>query len=328
MMASLAQIADIDVIEDDLEERFRSDVLAGLSQDMKAIPARWFYDLRGSELFEDITGLAEYYPTRTEIGILERCCGEVGELVGPGSAVVEFGAGSAAKTPILLDCVDPACYVPVDISGEFLRESCRQLQERYPDLPIFPIEADFAFPVGLPRELEEGGRLGFFPGSTIGNCAPGVAVDLLRGMRETLGDGSFLLIGMDMVKPVDVLRAAYDDAAGVTAAFNLNLAHRINRELDGTVPVDALRHRIVWNDERSRIEMHLEATRDIGFRVCGRPFTMRKGETIHTENSHKYDSRSATFMLLAGGWEPVRSFTDADEWFTLILAKAAVPQVQ
>jgi L-histidine Nalpha-methyltransferase len=321
-MASLARRFAADFAPDSLEARFRGEVLAGLSQEHKTVPARWFYDLRGSELFEQITELPEYYPTRTEIGILEECCGEVAGLVGHDVAVVEFGAGSAAKTPLLLDCLDPGCYVPVDISGEFLRETCRQLEERYPALPIFPIEADFVRPVPMPRDLEGRRRLGFFPGSTIGNLEPAAAVDLLRGMRETLGEGSYLLIGFDRIKPVEVLRAAYDDAAGITAEFNLNLAHRLNRELDGTIPVDALRHRIAWNEPRARIEMHLEATRDIAFTVCGRRFTLRQGETIHTENSHKYDPRSAGFMLLAGGWEPVRSYSDASEWFTVILARA------
>jgi dimethylhistidine N-methyltransferase len=313
----------LDVVEDDtLHAQFRRDVLAGLTQPAKAIPARWFYDHRGSELFEKITQLAEYYPTRTEVGILSEHSPEIGRTVGPGRVVVEFGAGSATKTPLLLDCLAPAGYVPVDISGDFLRESCEALEQRYPGLPIHPVEADFSRASTLPAALAHHQRLGFFPGSTIGNMEPFAAVDLLRTMRATLGEGSLLVIGMDRIKAPNVLTAAYDDALGVTAEFNLNLARRINRELDGTIPVDGLRHRAVWNDDRARIEMHLEARRDLTFDVAGRRFAMHAGETIHTENSHKYDERSAATLLLAGGWEPQRSWMDADRDFMVVLARA------
>lgn len=307
---------------DDLQARFRADVLAGLAQRQKAIPARWFYDRRGSELFERITHLPEYYPTRSEVEILsERCC-QVGLAVGKGRAVIEFGAGSVTKTPLLLDCIEPSSYVPIDISGDFLRESCADLARRYPDLPIVPVEADFTRPVDLPAEIDDAPKLGFFPGSTIGNMSPAPAIDLLRAMRATLRDDGMLLIGMDLVKERSVLISAYDDHAGVTAEFNLNLANRINRELGGTIPMDALRHKAVWNADRARIEMHIEATRDIAFTVSGRPFSMRAGETIHTENSHKYDLRSATMLLLAGGWEPVARHADTGHRFMVILAEA------
>ncbi|MBB4858424.1 dimethylhistidine N-methyltransferase [Novosphingobium chloroacetimidivorans] len=307
---------------DTFHAQFRQDVLAGLSQARKAIPARWFYDHRGSELFEQITVLPEYYPTRTEVSILAEHCGEIARAVGPGRVVVEFGAGSATKTPLLLDCIAPAGYVPIDISGDFLRESCAPLVARYPDLPIHPVEADFGEPARLPAALSLQPRLGFFPGSTIGNMEPAAATDLLRTMRATLGAGSLLLIGMDRIKDEAVLTAAYDDAQGVTAEFNLNLAHRINRELDGSIPVEALQHRAVWNEARARIEMHLEARRDIAFEVAGRSFALERGETIHTENSHKYDERSGTTLLLAGGWEPRHTWMDADRRFMVILAQA------
>jgi dimethylhistidine N-methyltransferase len=317
----------LDIARDALQAQFRRDVLAGLSQEQKVIPARWFYDRRGSELFELITRLPEYYPTRAEIEILASRCGDIVREVGEGRAVIEFGAGSAAKTPLLLTCINPSAYVPVDISGEFLRESCKALALRYPELPIFALEADFTQPVGIPAELGDRERLGFFPGSTIGNFDPATAVDLLRAMRETLGDSSMLLIGMDRIKAQSVLTAAYNDAAGVTAEFNLNLAHRINRELDGTIPVEALAHHAIWNDALARIEMHLEATRDIAFQVCGRRFCMRTGETIHTENSHKYDERSAAALLLAGGWEPVRRYHDGEARFMVIIARALPEQM-
>jgi L-histidine Nalpha-methyltransferase len=315
----------LDPPRDGLPAQFRDDVLSGLAQPQKSIPSRWFYDLKGSELFEDITRLPEYYPTRAEIEILRERCGEIGSAVGPGRAVVEFGAGSTAKTPLLLDCIAPAAYVPIDISGEFLRESCVGLAQRYPRLPIVPVEGDFTHPIDLPLEVNGLDCLGFFPGSTIGNLGPADAVDLLRAMGATLGEGSLLLIGMDMIKDRSVLIDAYDDAAGVTAAFNLNLAARINRELDGTIPLDGLRHKVLWNTDLARIEMHLEARRDIAFEVCGKRFAMAAGETIHTENSHKYDLRSATQMLLASHWRPLQHFSDSAERFMVVLARAEGP---
>jgi dimethylhistidine N-methyltransferase len=301
---------------------FLADVIQGLSSPRKAIPARWFYDHRGSELFEEITRLPEYYPTRIETGLLEAHCGEVGELVGNGRAVVEFGSGSSVKTPRLLGAIDPAAYVPIDISGEFLRESSAGLSQAFPGLPVHPVEANFMNPVPLPPQVAALPKLGFFPGSTIGNMVARSGIDLLRGMIATLGEHAMLLIGIDRVKHTDILVPAYDDAAGVTAAFNLNLLHRINTELEGDVPVDAFRHRAVWNDLWSRIEMHLEATRDMRFAIAGHQFAMHAGETIHTENSHKYSPRSARLLLTAGGWTPVREWSDEGEMFSLILAEA------
>ena len=304
------------------DPQFRADVLAGLERRPRAIPARWFYDRRGSELFEAITDLPEYYPTRTETAILRTACPEVARLAGQGRAVVEFGSGSSTKTPILLNAVAPSAYVPIDISGEFLRESSRTLSAAFPGLLVLPFEADFMKPLTLPRTIAAAPKLGFFPGSTIGNMIPLHAVDLLRAMRASLGEGGQLLIGMDRIKDEATLVAAYDDAGRVTARFNMNLVERINRELDGTLPVDAFRHRAIWNDDRARIEMHLEATRDAAFTVDGRPFAIASGETIHTENSHKYDARSARILLRAGGWTPIAEWTDPDGLFALYLAEA------
>ena len=301
---------------------FRADVLAGLAAPIRAIPARWLYDRRGSELFEAITQLPEYYPTRADTALLEQHAGAVAEIVGTGDVVVEFGSGSSTKTPILLRAVSPTAYVPVDISGDFLRDSSAALQSILPALPIYPVEADFMRPFQLPAAVAEDTKLGFFPGSTIGNMVPGTAVDLLRAMRQTLGVGSFLLIAMDRVKPVETLLAAYDDSQGVTAEFNLNLLHRINRELDGSIPVDAFRHRAVWNDGFSRIEMHLEAIRNVQFAVDGSAFEMRAGETIHTENSHKYGRRDARLLLTAGGWTVTNEWTAEGDSFAILLARA------
>ena len=305
---------------------FRADVIDGLARRPRAIPARWFYDHRGSELFEAITELPEYYPTRTETALLRSVAEEIAERVGPGRAVVEFGSGSSTKTPIVLQALDPSAYVPIDISGDFLRESSRALSERFPGLPVFPVEADFLKPIALPQQVRAAPKLGFFPGSTIGNMIPLSSTDLLRAMRASLDQGAMLLIGMDRIKDVSVLERAYDDAAGVTAQFNLNLLERINRELDGTIPVEAFRHRAIWNDDRARIEMHLEAVRDVRFMVEDRPFEMAAGETIHTENSHKYGPRDARLLLRSGGWTPIAEWTDPNDQFALYLAEAQPPR--
>jgi dimethylhistidine N-methyltransferase len=305
---------------------FRADVLAGLAAPIPAVPARWLYDRRGSELFEEITRLPEYYPTRTETALLERYSGEIAALLGTGEAVVEFGSGSSAKTPILLRAIRPSAYVPIDISGDFLRESAEALQAMFPGLAVHPVEADFMRRIELPAAIAAAPKLGFFPGSTIGNLVARTAVDLLRAMKETLGEGSRLVIGMDRIKDVEVLHRAYDDAAGVTARFNLNLLHRINAELDGTIDVAAFRHRAIWNDEMSRIEMHLEAVRDVEFTVAGVGFAMKRGDTIHTENSHKYGHRDSRLMLRAAGWGVVEEWTDDQQWFSIILAEAEPPR--
>ena len=306
---------------------FRADVLNGLAmRPQRAIPARWFYDRRGSELFEAITDLPEYYPTRTETAILARACPEVATIAGTGRAVVEFGSGSSTKTPILLEAVAPAAYVPIDISGDFLRQSSAVLAARFPDLTVLPVEADFLQPIALPAVIRDLPKLGFFPGSTIGNMIPHASVDLLRAMKASLGEGAMLLIGIDRVKDATVLVRAYDDAAGVTAAFNLNLLERINRELDGTIPVDAFRHEARWNDDRARIEMHLVATRDVEFTVDGRAFAIAAGETIHTENSHKFGPRDARVLLRAGGWTPIAEWTDPDGLFSVVLTEAQAPR--
>ncbi|MDT8760454.1 L-histidine N(alpha)-methyltransferase [Sphingomonas psychrotolerans] len=304
------------------DPNFRADVLNGLAARPRAIPARWFYDRRGSELFEAITELPEYYPTRTETALLMQIGPQLGALAAPNAAVVEFGSGSSTKTPILLRAIHPAAYVPIDISGEFLRQSARELASGFPGLPVLPVEADFLRPVPLPEEVAGLPKLGFFPGSTIGNMNAFHAVNLLRAMREWLGEGARLLIGMDRVKSPDILIPAYDDSQGVTAAFNCNLLARINRELDGTIPVDAFRHRAIWNADATRIEMHLEALRDVTFTVDGRPFEIAAGETIHTENSHKYGPNGGRMLLRAGGWTPIREWTDPQDWFGLILCEA------
>ena len=325
-MAAREGLALVQLDDDGVATAFRADVLAGLAQPQKAVPARWLYDDVGSQLFEAITRLPEYYLTRAETEILGDRCEEFRDLIGPGRAVIEFGSGSSVKTPLLLGCIEPAAYVPLDISGDFLRAAADDLAEKFPDLPVLPVEADFMREVALPEAVRELPKLGFFPGSTIGNMVARTAVDLLRSMRATLGEGSQLLIGMDLIKPIEVLEAAYDDEQGVTAEFNLNVARRINRELGGTLPLDKLRHVALWNDTYARIEMHLEAIEAIDFDVSGHRFALAKGETIHTENSHKFDLRSQNTLLLAGGWTPRRRWLDSEGRFSLILADWTIPR--
>lgn len=305
-----------------IDPAFRRDILAGLARSPKATPPIWFYDRRGSELFEDITDLPEYYPTRTETALLAGHGDDFAAAIGAGRAVVEFGAGSARKTPHLLRAINPAAYVPIDISGDFLRTSSAELASAFPGLPVLPLVGDFTGTLALPDAIDGLPRLGFFPGSTIGNSEPDTAVDLLRAMRRLLGDEAMLLIGMDRIKDRDRLIAAYDDEAGVTAAFNRNLLVRINRELEGDLPVEAFAHRAIWNDEKARIEMHLEATEPLHFHVAGQCFHMKAGETIHTESSHKYGARDERLLLRAGGWEPMAEWMDPDGLFALVLAKA------
>ena len=307
---------------EDQTEAFRRDVVAGLAEPIPAIPARWLYDRTGSELFDEITRLPSYYPTKTETALLKDIMPEIAAEVPKGSAVVEFGAGSATKTPILLNAIAPAAYVPVDISGDYLEDSAAVVDDRFSKLAVYPVVADFVRPFDLPDEVADLPKLGFFPGSTIGNFVPRSATDLLRHFRELLGTGAKLLIGMDRVKPVERLIAAYDDPEGVTARFNLNLLDRINRELAGTIPVDAFRHEARWNDILSRIEMHLVAIRDVEFTISGTSFTFAQGSSIHTENSHKYERRGARVLLLAGGWTPIAEWSDPAGDFAVVLAEA------
>jgi L-histidine Nalpha-methyltransferase len=302
---------------------FLGEVLAGLAARPRLISPRWLYDRRGSELFEEITQLPEYYVTRAERQILRDNAGSIAHLAGPGRAVVEFGSGSSSKTPVLLQAAKPSAYVPIDISSDFLHESVAHLRTHFPALPLYPIAADFTRPIALPTALKAAPRLGFFAGSTIGNMSVPEAVEFLGATRMTLGESALLLIGIDRVKDLRRLICAYDDKQGVTAKFNLNLLTRINRELRGTIPVDRFSHLVRWNDLESRIEMHLQARTDLQFCVEGQSFSMVAGETIHTESSMKYGPRDARVLLKAGGWHPFAEWTDPDGLFAVFLARGS-----
>jgi dimethylhistidine N-methyltransferase len=300
---------------------FLLDVLSGLASGQKAIPPRWFYDQEGSRLFEDITRLPQYYPTRCERQILSTYIREIAPLLGHNRVLVEFGAGSATKTSELLGHAVLSEYIAIDISGEFLRESIASLQARFPHIPMRPVEADFLRPMQLPQSVRQRGGAGFFPGSTLGNLSEAAAVDLLRTFGDALGPDAILLLGVDLLKDKAILLPAYDDWQGITAKFNLNLLSRINRELLGDIPVPAFKHEVRWNESLSRIEMHLLARHDVQFRVGGCTFSMREGETIHTENSYKYTVRDIGLLLRAGGWDTTGLWTDSEGYFAVLSAR-------
>jgi dimethylhistidine N-methyltransferase len=302
---------------------FCGDVVAGLEADPKRVPPKYFYDEEGSLLFQRITALPEYYLTRTETGILERHAGAIAKLIPPHAAVVEFGAGASAKTRILLRAAPQvSTYVPVDISGTTLAAGAAKLREDMLGLRVLPIEADFTRPFALPEALGHGPHIGFFPGSTIGNFEPHEANAVLRHAAALLGPGALLIIGIDLVKDVDVLTAAYNDAAGTTAAFNLNLLTRINRELDGSFDIGGFRHHAWYNAEQRRVEMHLVSLKRQKVRACGRSFEFQRGETIHTENSYKYTVDSFRRRALGAGWLPAATFVDELNYFAVHALRA------
>jgi dimethylhistidine N-methyltransferase len=304
-------------------DEFASAVLDGLSRVHKALPCRFFYDARGSALFEEITRLSEYYPTRTETAILEAHAAEMVASVAEGGLLVEFGSGSSRKTEILLAHLPRlGAYVSIDVSQSALEEAGTRLARRFPDLAVRPIVGDFSRAIALPAELAHRPKLGFFPGSTIGNLTPGEAAGLLAMFRARLSPGGCLIVGVDLKKDARRLVLAYNDAAGVTAAFNLNLLARINRELGGTFDLAAFRHEAVYNPREGRIEMHIESRRDQEVRVRGRRFRFRAGERIHTENSYKFSIGEFQELARSAGWLPKRVWADADNLFSVHLLAA------
>lgn len=299
---------------------FASAVITGLSAQQKHIPSRFLYDAAGSDLFEAITTLPEYYPTRTETALLRAYAANIVSNLGPRASLIEFGSGSATKTEALLAArPDLGAYVAIDISRAALAGAEARLKKRFPALPIHSIHGDFTESWRLPEALGHGARMGFFPGSTIGNFLRHEAISFLARAGKPLGPGSQFLIGVDLVKSVDILVPAYADAAGVTAQFNLNLLTRINRELDGTFALDGFAHEARWNAELSRIEMHLVSQRDQTARAAGRAFRFANRETIHTENSHKYTVSGFQALARTAGWVPISAITDAANLFSLHL---------
>jgi dimethylhistidine N-methyltransferase len=300
-------------------DTFEADILAGLSATPKRVPAKYFYDGAGSQLFELITELPEYYPTRSEMRILRDHAADIASLIAPGSALVEFGSGSSRKARILLAAAPRlAAYVPVDICGEMVEQEAAELRRDFPQLKVLPVTADICFPFELPAEAKAAPvRVGFFPGSTIGNFEPHEAAAFLRNAAKILGSGATLIIGADLIKPVEVLNAAYNDKDGVTARFNLNLLVRINRELRATFKLDTFEHHAFYNRERNRIEMHLASLKRQKVKVAGETIDFRAGETIHTENSYKYSVESLGALARAVGWVPSGVWTDKRNYFSI-----------
>jgi dimethylhistidine N-methyltransferase len=298
-------------------DRFLADVLASLSAPRKWLSPKYFYDRAGSRLFDHITELPEYYPTRTELGIMRRAAGEMAARCGPRCLLAELGAGSLVKVRLLLDRLDrPAAYVPVDVSGEHLSAAAETLAADYPALDVIPVVADFTRPFVLP-DVPAARRVAYFPGSTLGNFDPPEADALLRRVAKLVGPGGGLLLGVDLRKDVGVLEAAYNDAQGVTAAFNLNVLARINRELGADFDLGAFRHRAFYNAGESRIEMHLVSTRAQNMRIAGRAIRFAPGETIHTENSYKYDLAELAQRAANCGLRAVEWWTDERDYFAV-----------
>ena len=314
--AALRRPVEADAAEAD--SSFARDVIAGLTARPKRLSPKYFYDQAGAQLFEDITALPEYYLTRCELEILRERAPEMARFFPAGSALIEFGSGSSKKVRILLAAAPTiAAYIPVDISSEMLVQEAEELRRDYPRLAVLPVEADFTQPFSLPAEAASMAHTGFFPGSTIGNFEPHEACAFLRHAGRMLGRGATLIIGVDLVKDVSVLNAAYDDAAGVTAKFNLNLLARINRELGANFDLASFSHEAFYNAERHRIEMHLASKKRQKVRVAGRAIEFRAGETIHTENSYKYTLDSFRALARGSGWNPVAAWTDAGANFSI-----------
>jgi dimethylhistidine N-methyltransferase len=319
------ETAERDVVLHDYcvdSDTFLADVLAGLGRRPMRIPSKYFYDAEGSRLFDQITGLDAYYPTRTELAIMETHMPEIGARLGPGTLVIEYGSGSSQKTRLLLDHLErPAGYVPIDISREHLLEAARALANAYPELEVLPVCADYtqSFPVPEP-DVKPRRSVVYFPGSTIGNLTPDLAVRFLKHARSV---GDTMLLGADLIKDRDILERAYNDPDGVTAAFNQNVLRRINRELGADIDVDGFEHHAFFNDAEARVEMHLVALRDQILEIGGRSFSVGRGESICTEYSYKYSVESIASLATSAGYTLRTHWTDQDGWFGLFLLEVA-----
>jgi dimethylhistidine N-methyltransferase len=310
-MASVRQTALRAAPSIETADPFAADVLAGLSAKPKRLPPKYFYDAAGSALFERITQLPEYYPTRCELELLREDAPAIASLFPPSCALIEFGAGSSRKARILLGAAATVeAYVPVDISGDFLHQDTALLRRDFPRLAVHPVVADFTQGFAIPAPIAMLPRVGFFPGSTIGNFEPHEAAKFLRHAGAILGPGAVLVIGVDLVKDTKILCPAYNDVEGVTAKFNLNLLARINRELGADFNLATFEHHAFYNREQNRIEMHLASTKRQKVRVNGTAITFRAGETIHTENSYKYTPASFEALARGSGWSPLQVWSD------------------
>jgi L-histidine Nalpha-methyltransferase len=297
---------------------FRTVVSDGLSKLRKSLPCQFFYDERGSQLFEQITRLPEYYPTRTEVSILRAHIADIVAGVPDSAALIEFGSGSSIKTEQLLQNLPATvAYVPIDVSPSALADAKQRLAHRFPKLAIYPVIGSFTEPIELPESLRDRPRVGFFPGSTIGNWTPESARGLLESFRDVLGSNGRLILGVDLKKDAKTLVKAYNDRAGVTAAFNLNILARINRELGSAIDLSTFRHEAIYDPRQGRIEMHLVSSVAQSIAICGRRFEFRAGERIHTENSYKYTVPEFQNLAQRAGWLTGRVWTDAASQFSV-----------
>lgn len=299
---------------------FYDDVVAGLAQRPRSLPCKYFYDERGSRLFDEICNLDEYYLTRTELSIMSRCAVEMAVQIGPGVMLLEYGSGSSIKTRILLDQLpDPVAYVPVDISHDHLRQSADDLAQLYPDIEVLPVCADFTEDFELPTsKCVPTHNAVYFPGSTIGNFQPVEAQAMLARIVRLCGCGGGLLIGIDLQKDVGVIESAYNDTAGITAEFNLNLLNRINRELDGDISLSQFEHRAHYNEVLNRVEMYLVSGCDQTISIGDRSFDIAAGEAIHTEYSHKYTIDGFAELAAGAGLTLRRQWTDRRDRFAVL----------
>jgi dimethylhistidine N-methyltransferase len=299
-------------------EAFRTDVLAGLAQAHKTLPSRWLYDDRGSELFEAITRLDEYYPTRTETAILTARAAEIARFCGERVTILEYGAGAGIKTEILFNALRvPRLYVPIDIAGDFLDQTVTRFRRRFPNFLTKAIIADFTAQFDLPAWVPSGRRVAFFPGSTIGNLDRAETSLFLQRVRRHVGEDGAAIIGVDLKKDLSILIPAYDDAAGVTAQFNLNLLRRVNRELDARFALDTFRHSARWNEAESAVEMHLVSSIEQTVAVSGQRFHFDALESIHTESSRKYDPSGFCALARENGWDVTHQWKDDQGLFAL-----------
>lgn len=305
-------------------QEFQNAVISGLGSTPRAIPARFLYDARGSALFDEICELPEYYPTRTETAILGRCAAEIAQRAGPDCVLVEFGSGSSVKSRLLLDAMsDLDAYVPIDISREHLDETAARLRRDYPGLRVEPVCADYMALDGLPAFINGARRIGFFPGSTIGNLTPEEAAAFLRRARRLLRNDGALILGVDLKKDPQILHDAYNDSAGVTAQFTLNLLRRMNRELDANFDLAAFAHEAFYNTAEGRIEIYVRSLRSQTVTVAGRCFFFATGERVHTEYSYKYDDAGIAALAQSGGFAIAKTWTDPEHLFAVAWLQAA-----
>lgn len=308
-----------------VEESFRDAALSGLLRAKKSIPCRFLYDSRGSALFEAICELPEYYVTRTEIGILDERAGEIAAMAGPRCQLVEFGSGASRKIRLLLAALErPAAYIPIDIAPEFLRRAAAGVLAEFPGVRVIAVCADFAEPRNLPDHvfLPASPRLGFFPGSTIGNLTPGEAVSFLRGCRAVLGSGG-MIVGVDLKKDPRLLHDAYNDADGITAAFTLNILERMNREIEADFEIGRFRHDAFYNPDAGRVEIYIRSLMDQIVLVAGRAITLTADERIHVEYSYKYTVEEFRRLAMRAGFRPAAVWTDPAKLFSVHYLKAA-----